>query len=300
MTQPTIAITGASGQLGRIVLEHLLSAGVVNLIAVTRTPDILVEWKARGVDVRHGDFNDPASLDSAFEGVDRILMIATDEMSTLGLRIAQHGNAVAAAQKAGVGYIAYTSMINPGPDSPVFFLPDHHATEMLIEKTGIAHGFLRHGWYLDNLLATLPAVLASGTWLTSAADGRAAYIARDDAARAAAALIMAHKPAEGIFEIVGDPVTVAEMAEIVSGVFARPIQVLSLSDEAFAEALNSVGVPAPFAAIAASVDANTRLGRADVQSDAFERLTGQSPQTLQQFLVARRDSIEGQIKALAK
>ncbi|KMS61380.1 NAD(P)H-binding protein [Sphingobium baderi] len=300
MTKPAIAVTGASGQLGQKVLEHLLSAGASHVIAVTRNPDALAAWQARGIHVRHGDFNDPASLDVAFSGVERMVMIATDEMATPGLRIAQHGNAVAAAQRVGVGFVAYTSMINPGPDSPVSFLPDHYATETLIGDSGIAHGILRHGWYLDNLLATLPAVLASGTWLTSAGDGRASYIARDDAARAAAALLLADRPAEGMLEIVGSPMAVTEMVEIVSRVFDQSIQLLPLSDKAFVEALSAAGVPAPFAALAASVDSNTRLGRADVQSDAFEHLTGQLPQTLEQFLTAHRDVIKDRVNALAQ
>lgn len=298
MSQERLLVTGASGQLGRRVLRNLLDRGAPHVIAVSREPAALAEWDEHGVELRQGDFNDATLLESAFSGTDRILVIATDEMSTPGLRVTQHANAIATAKKVGVKHLAYTSMFNPEPGTPVFFLPDHYATEGLIEESGLPHSLLRHGWYLDNLLASLPAIVATRKWHTSAGDGRAAYIAREDAAKAAAAILLADAPPLGRLDIVGQPMTVGEMAAIVSEVFAIAIEVVQLSDEALKAGLEAAGVPPAFAGIAVAVDANTRMDRADVTSDAFLRLTGAPPQSLKSFIAAHRDEILAQANAL--
>jgi NAD(P)H dehydrogenase (quinone) len=165
----TILVTGASGQLGRGVIRHLLeSQGVApaSIIAVTRDTSKLAEFAANGITVRAGDFNDADALPAAFAGADKILIISGADV---GQRLAQHTAAVDAAVKAGVKRIAYTSMPNPEPGNSVIFAPEHFGTEQAIKETGLPYTIFRNGWYQENLMLALPAAFASGSWYTSAA-----------------------------------------------------------------------------------------------------------------------------------
>lgn len=160
----TLLVTGASGHLGRRVLANLLdTCGIPPscLIAVTRDPAKVADIAARGVDVRRGDFDDPASLDAAFKGANRLLLISTDAFDRPGARIAQHKAAIAAAKQAGVKHIVYTSM--PRPDgSPIPFAPDHLGTEQALAASGLGWTVLRNAWYFENLALSLPDALATG------------------------------------------------------------------------------------------------------------------------------------------
>ena len=167
----TLLVTGASGQLGRRVLAHLLDTCAVppaRLIAVTRDPAKLADFAARGVEVRRGDFDDPGSLGEAFKGAGRLLLISTDALDTPGRRLAQHQAAIAAAKTAGVRHIVYTSMPNPD-GSPIPFAPDHLGTEQALALSGRGWTILRNAWYFENLAFSLPGALApraseSGMW----------------------------------------------------------------------------------------------------------------------------------------
>src|SRR5262249_19713219 len=131
----TLLVTGASGHLGRRVLELLLEAGAGQIIAATRTPEKLADFAQRGVVVRHADFDDPASLAEAFKGAERLLLISTDAIGTPGLRIQQHTNAIKAAEEAGVSHVVYTSLINPEPGTPIAIAPDHYGTEQALAQS---------------------------------------------------------------------------------------------------------------------------------------------------------------------
>lgn len=141
-----LVVTGASGHLGRRVVELLAAKGATDLIAATRTPDKLTGLS--GIEVRKADFSDPASLDAAFAGADRVLVISTDRIDVPGLRIQQHRAAVAAAKRAGVKRILYTSMLNPDR-SFIPFAPDHLETERAIEQSGVEFTILRVSWYAE-------------------------------------------------------------------------------------------------------------------------------------------------------
>ena len=165
----TLLVTGASGQLGRSVINHLLDTLKVpanRIIATTRTPANLADLAARGVTIRAADFDDQASLAKAFAGADRALIISTDQVEVRGKRREQQLAAVAAARQAGVGHLLYTSMPNPEPGSPVVFAPDHYDTEQAIKASGIPYTIFRNGWYDENLFMALPQILASGQWYT--------------------------------------------------------------------------------------------------------------------------------------
>src|SRR4051794_23190970 len=158
----TLLVTGASGQLGRRVVELLLDAKAGTVIAATRDPAKVADLAARGAVVRKADFEDEASLAEAFAGVDRLLLVSTDAVDRPGRRIAQHEAAVRAAVRAGVKHIVYTSMPNPGVDSPVSIAVDHRKTEEAITATSLGFTILRNNLYTDLLLQSLPRAVATG------------------------------------------------------------------------------------------------------------------------------------------
>ncbi|RWO46758.1 MAG: SDR family oxidoreductase [Mesorhizobium sp.] len=297
MTQ-TLLVTGASGQLGRGVINHLLDTFKVpagRIIAATRNPDNLAELAARGVITRAADFDDTLSLEAAFKGADRVLIISTGEIDLLhGKRLRQHQNAVAAAKKAGVSHLLYTSMPNPEPVSPVLFANDHYGTEQAIKASGIPYTIFRNGWYQENLFMALPHAIASGKWYTSAGDGRMAHGARDDMAAAIAAGLADASSESETYTLTGPQAyTTAEIAALVSEVTGKPLDVVQVSDEALTEGVKAAGVPEDFAEVIVSFDANTRAGRIAMVTDAIESLSGRTPKTLKQFIEANKAALAG-------
>ena len=281
-------VTGAAGHLGRRVVELLLEGGIGKVIAGTRDPAKLADLAAKGAQVRAADFSDPASLASAFKGVDRLLIISTDSLAP-GQRLAQHKAAIDAAMKAGVKHVVYTSMLKPEPGCAVTFAPDHYGTEQALEKSGLAWTILRNSWYAENLFGSLPSSLASGKWHTSAGEGRTAYIARDDIARVAAAALSSTATANARYDITGvKAMTNAEIAKLASAVFGKPIEVAQVNDAQLAAGLAAAGLPAMIVPMLVSFDVNTRQGGFDVVSDAAEKLSGRPPESLHDFLVRRR------------
>lgn len=287
----TLLVTGASGQLGRRVIAHLLDTLHVPpsaLIAVTRDPARLGDVAARGVTVRPGDFDDPASLAQAFTGAVRLLLISTNVLDRPGVRLAQHETAVAAAKRAGVGHVIYTSMPQP-EGSPIPFAADHLGTERALAASGLAWTVLRNAWYFENLAFSLPNALVSGKWYTSAGDGRTAYLSRDDCARAAAYALAGHATAGTVYDITGSvALTNAEIAAAVSEALARPLEVVDVSDDELVAGMVGAGLLQPVARTWASFDTATRLGKFATVSDAVERLTGSPPETFPAFLAASK------------
>ncbi|PBB69008.1 NAD(P)-dependent oxidoreductase [Mesorhizobium sp. WSM4312] len=294
----TLLVTGASGQLGRSVIRYLLDTHKVppgKIIATTRNPESAADLAARGVVVRAADFNDATSLENAFKGADRVLIISTSDLDLkTGRRLKQHEAAVAAAKKAGVSHLLYTSMPNPEPVSPVLFAGDHYGTEQAIKASGIAYTIFRNGWYQENLFMALPNAIASGQWYTSAGDGRIAHGARDDMAAAIAASLASGSADSKTYTLTGPQAyTTAEIAALVSEVTGKPLNVIQLPDEALTEGVKAAGVPEEFARVIVSFDANTRSGRIAMATDAVETLSGRKPRTLKQFLEANKAALAG-------
>ncbi|MER8592150.1 SDR family oxidoreductase [Mesorhizobium sp. M1182] len=291
----TLLVTGASGQLGRGVINHLLDTLKVSpqrIIAATRNPENLADLAARGVTIRAVDFDDATSLASAFTGADRVLIISTNELAVPGKRLKQHEAAVAAAKSAGVSHLLYTSMPSPEPGSPVLFAPDHHGTEQAIKASGIPYTIFRNGWYQENLFMALPHAIASGHWYTSAGDGRIAHGARDDIAAAIAACLASGATESKTYTLTGPQAyTVAEIAALVTEVTGKPIEVVQLSDEALTGGLKAAGVPEGFAPVIVSFDTNTRSGRISMVTDEIETLSGRKPRPLKQFLEANKAAL---------
>ena len=294
----TLLVTGAAGQLGRSIIRYLLDTHKVppaRIIATTRNPESVADLAARGVVVRAADFNDATSLENAFKGADRVLIISTSDLDLkTGRRLKQHEAAVAAAKKAGVSHLLYTSMPNPEPVSPVLFAGDHYGTEPAIKASGIAYTIFRNGWYQENLFMALPPAIASGQWYTSAGDGRIAHGARDDMAAAIAAGLASGSTDSKTYTLTGPQAyTTAEIAALVSEVTGKPLEVIQLPDEALTEGVKAAGVPEEFANVIVSFDANTRSGRIAMVTDAVETLSGRKPQTLKQFLEANKAALAG-------
>ena len=291
----TLLVTGATGKLGKLVLEELLASGIApaRIIATSRDITKLADYTAKGVQTRIADFDDPASLDTAFAGADRILIISTDALDQPGKRLKQHLAAVAAAKKAGARHILYTSM--PSPETSVIpFAPDHLGTENAIKATGIPYTILRNGWYMENLFMALPHALETGHWYSSSGEGRLAHIARADAARAAAAALAAPTSESRTYTLTGGELrTTDEIAALVAAATGKPLEVVHISDEALAGGLKSAGLPDFLVPIVVSFDANTREGHIGMVTDDLSTLTGQSPARLAAFLNASKAALAG-------
>lgn len=295
----SLLVTGAGGQFGQRVLAHLLDTlqlPPARIVAMTRRPETLGAWAARGVDVRQGDFDAPASLDAAFAGVARLLLISTDAIDRPGHRLAQHQAAIAAAARAGACHLVYTSCPEP-QDSPLLIAADHAGTEEALAASALpGWTVLRNHWYFENLFMSLPSVLASGHWYSAAGDGRIAHIARDDLARAAAVALAGGGEARRTLTLSGARAyTTAEIAELVAQAVGKPIQVVPVPVEGLVQGMVGAGLPEPLARMLASFDSNTAAGRVATVTGDYQALTGQAPQPFEQWLQEHR----AQLAALA-
>lgn len=287
-TQPTLFISGAGGKLGRLVVEQLLARGYDGrIIAGTRDPSKLADLQ--GIEVRQADFADEDGLVQALTGADKLLLISTD---VLGTRLELHKRAIAAAKRAGIREIVYTSMPAPEPPSAITFAPEHFGTEQAIKASGIPYTILRMAWYSENLLGTLPPALASGKWYTSTAGGRTGYVSRIDCARAAAGALLV--PATNRTCTVTGPAALsnAEIAAIASKLTGKPLEVVEVDDAALAAGARAAGVPDfVIENFIVAFDRNTREGKVDFATDTVETLWGTKPESLEAFLTANRAAL---------
>lgn len=286
----TVFVTGASGQLGRAVLEELVKSGTKDRIVVgSRTPEKVEA--PEGVEVRRIDFDDPSTLDAAFQGVDRLLIISTDAVDTKGTRARQHSAAIDAARRAGVKHVLYTSA--PKADSTTLVLaPDHKATEEALAQSGLGYTVLRHNWYAQLLLASLPVAVKTGQLHSAAGDGRTAYLTREDCAAADAAALLSDFDGKRILEITGpEALSANDIARIASEVTGKPINTVQVNEEQFAQGAIAAGVPEETARFFAALETNTREGALDIVTDHFEKLTGRKPTTVKEFLEANRAAL---------
>lgn len=285
-------VTGASGQLGRLTIDHLLKVGAGPIIATTRSPEKLAEYAARGVDVRGGDFDDPSSLARAFAGARRMLMISTDDLLP-GKRFEAHRAAIAAAVLAGVQHLVYTSLTNPGPDSPIPFAADHDQTEAELRACGLPHTILRNNLYTDLFLMSGPQAAATGHLVAAAGNGTVGYVTRDDCARAAAAALL-DATGTATFDITGPAlVGQTDVAMLLSALAGTPIAYVPIDTHTLEAAMVQNGLPAPVASMLASIDAAIAAGTLSVVSPAVEQLTGVRPTSVADFLAAHAPAIRG-------
>ena len=253
-----IVVTGASGQLGRLVIQSLLkTVPAAGIVAAVRQPAAVADLAALGVQVRQADYAQPATLDAAFQGATKVLLISS---SALGERVAQHGNVIDAARRAGVALLAYTSLLH-ADTSPLGLAAEHTATEALLRASGVPHVLLRNGWYTENYLASLPAVLQHGAVIGSAGEGRIASAARADYADAAAAVLTRDDQAGQVHELAGDTsYTLAEFAAEVGRQTGRAIPYVNLPEADYRGALLGAGLPEPIAQLLADSDVGASKG----------------------------------------
>ncbi|MGP9804318.1 SDR family oxidoreductase [Paracoccus sp. NSM] len=244
----TLAITGASGQLGRLVLDHVIARrGASGLRALVRNPD----RTALPVQARVFDYGRPETLAPALEGVTRLLLISGSEV---GRRVVQHRAVIQAARAAGVGHIVYTSLLH-ADTSPLPLAEEHRQTEAMLHDSGMAVTILRNGWYQENHMAALPSALELGALYGAASDGLIAGAARNDLAEAAAVVLTEAGHEGKVHELAGAPAyTLADVAAEMSRQTGRQIPYVNLPEADYAAALTGAGLPEPLAAVLARCD----------------------------------------------
>ena len=281
-----LAITGASGQLGRRTAELVLAQyAPSDVILATRTPAALGDLAARGADVRYANFEEPASLRAAFAGAERLLLISATDLQR---RVSQHSAAIDAAMAAGVRHVIYTSGSGPAQPNPAAVAPSHHATEQALAASGLAWTVLRNSLYADYQVAEAQRAVETGVLLHNRGGGSVAYVAREDCAAAAAAVLLQRGHDAAIYDITGgEKYTADALAVLYAELGGRRVEVRAVDDEAFVAGL--VGAAADDhlrygAELLASFGRAIREGYLDVCSDAVAKLAGRRPRTLREVL----------------
>lgn len=277
-----ILVTGATGKLGTKIVATLLQTVPANQLAVSvREPEKAEGLRALGVEVRQGDFDYPETLNSAFAGVDRLLIISADGDNET--RIRQHAAAVAAAAQAGVKFIAYTSVTN-AQESKNLFAPTHKATEQAILKTGIPYSFLRNNWYLENEIPGIQGVLAGAPWVTSSGNGKVGWALQQDYAEAAAAVLAGAGHENTIYELSGKPLTQEEFVAVLGSVLDKEVTVQQVDDAAYTEIMKNAGMPDFVIPILVDIQKSIRESTLDFESNDFEKVLGRPAIPLKEAL----------------
>lgn len=269
----TYLVTGTSGHLGRLVVHALLERGVpaYDVVATARDLDAVSDLADLGVVTRSADYSDPASLGSAFEGVDRALLVSS---SAVGERVAQHANVIDAARDAGVELLAYTS-ITRADTSQMVLAGEHRETEDLLAASGLPTVLLRNSWYLENYTAQAATAVALGAVLGAAGDGRVSAATRADYAAAAAAALVADDQAGTVHELGGDTAfTLEEYAATLAAESGSAVTYRDLPAADYSAALVGAGLPEAYAGVLA--DSDLGLGRGELLSETgdLSRLIG--------------------------
>lgn len=260
-------ITGATGQLGSIVLEQLKSrTDVANLVALVRSPE-----KVEGVEARAFDYSKPEGLVEALAGIDALLLISGNE---IGQRATQHANVINAAKEAGVQRIVYTSILR-ADTSTISLAGEHLATEKLLKESGITYTILRNGWYTENYTGSIPSAVGAGAFIGSAGEGKISSATRADFAEAAAVVLTEEGHVGKVYELAGDEsYTLTNLAAEISKQTGKDIPYQNLPEEEYAKILKSFGLPEVFAEGIASWDVSASKGDLFDDSKTLSTLIG--------------------------
>ena len=262
------AVTGATGKLGRLVLDELLlQANPSDIVALARDPSALADYAMKGIDVRQADYDDPASLKATLSGVGRVLLISGN---AVGQRERQHGAVIDAAKKACVSYLAYTSILN-AQGSKLALAGEHALTEKLLEKSGLNYDVLRMPWYSENYTGALGPSIEHGAIYGATGDGRLSTAPRADLAAAAVGALL-RSPGGQTYELAGDHAwTMQEFADEVSRHSGKPVQYVNQSESDYAKTLEGAGLPPPVATLLAST--SYLAGEGELYSDSKDLST---------------------------
>ncbi|HBF46078.1 MAG TPA: NAD(P)-dependent oxidoreductase [Shewanella frigidimarina] len=285
MFNQKILVTGATGQLGRLVLNHLVKkVNPSNIIAMVRTPEKAAGIEALGVEVRAADYSKPETLTTAFKGVGKVLLISSSE---IGQRAEQHKNVIDAAKNAGVLLIAYTSLLH-AYTSPLALAEEHIVTEADLKDSGVPFVLLRNGWYSENYLASAATSVEHGTFLGSAGKGKISSAAREDYAQAAAVVLASDESQAGkVYELAGDDsYTLADFAALISKESGKEVPYVDLPESEYKEALVGAGLPEAFAALLADSDVGASQGGLFEDKGQLSELIGRPTANIQSMLKA--------------
>lgn len=280
----SLIISGAAGQLGRCTASLLLDqVEPSTIVLVSRRPEQLADLAERGAQIRRGDFDDPNSLLDAFTGGERLLLISTD---AIGRRVTQHANAIEAAKAAGVRAVAYTSIPGPTKENPALVSTEHRETEELLVASGLEWTLLRNALYSEFRIPEARAALASGIFHHNQADGRSAYVSREDCAAVAAGWLAGGGEHAGrSYDVTGPELLGAEqLARIYAEAGDASVTAENMDDDSFVVALEGSGMPSEVAELLASFGAAIRGNHLDQLSDTVEAFTGRPPRTVAELL----------------
>ncbi|GET26089.1 SDR family oxidoreductase [Prolixibacter sp. NT017] len=264
-----IAVTGATGQLGSLVVEQLKKrVASENLVALVRSPEKAAKL---GIEARAFDYNQPEGLSDALNGIDRLVLISGSE---IGQRARQHANVIKAAKKAGVQWIVYTSLLHADTSS-LNLAGEHIATEKALKESGIAHTVLRNGWYTENYTASIEGALGAGAFVGSAGDGKISSATRADYAEAAAVAVTDERHKGKVYELAGDKAyTLTDLAAEISKQSGKDLPYNNLPEAEYANILKNVGLPDMFAEAIASWDTGASKGDLFDDSRQLSQLIG--------------------------
>jgi NAD(P)H dehydrogenase (quinone) len=267
-----IVVTGATGQLGRLVIQALLKTQPASeVIAAVRSPEKAADLAALGVQVRRADYNEPATLDAAVEGADKLLLISSSE---IGRRAVQHRAAIEAAKRSGVELIGYTSVLR-ADTTPLGLAAEHRETEAALRASAVPFVLLRNGWYTENYTHSLAFALEHGAILGCAGNGRIASAARADYAEAAAIVMTRDAQAGRVYELAGDTAyALADLAAEVTRQSGKKVEYRNLSEPEYKEALIEVGLPEAVAALLSDSDTAASKGALFDDGDQLSQLLG--------------------------
>jgi NAD(P)H dehydrogenase (quinone) len=279
-----IIVTGASGQLGRLVIDALLKKVPANqIVAAVRNPEKVTDLATLGVQIRHADYDKPETLEKAFQGADKLLLISANEV---GRRTPQHRAAINAAKKVKVGLIAYTSILR-ADTSPLPLAIEHKETEQLIKESDLPYVFLRNGWYTENYTAGIPTALQYGVVMGSAGNGRISSAARADYAEAAAAVLTQDKQAGRIYELAGDEsYSLSELAALIAQKSGKAVAYQDLPEAEFKAALVGAGLPDWLAILLAESDVGASKGGLFDDTHQLSKLIGHKTTPLEAIVAA--------------
>ncbi|TPE53404.1 SDR family oxidoreductase [Maribrevibacterium harenarium] len=280
-----ILVTGATGQLGQLIIASLLERGVAadQIVAGVRSPEKAADLAAQGIVVRHFDYTQPSVLETALAGIERLVLVSSSEV---GQRAVQHQNVINAAKQAGVALIAYTSILH-ADSSPLGLAEEHKATEQALAESGVAHVILRNGWYSENYTMGVGMALEHGAVLGSAKDGKYATASRKDYAEAAAVVVATDGHAGKVYELAGDTAfTLAEYAQYIAQAAGKPVVYQDLPAEEYTKILVQVGLPEGFAALLADSDVGASQGGLFDDSRTLSTLIGRPTTPIQDSIKA--------------